>query len=115
MSEKICFLIHHSTPLASAINALYLANAALKLKHHVSLAFIDSLAYYHGDVRAEVAYINAPLGKNAAFNHMEFTHSPLSAFDTVWILSLGRRQTFLDNIQLLKLLAARVRIVNSPE
>jgi len=112
---KICFMIHHHTPLAQAANALALVNASLELKHHVNLGFIDSLAYHHGDVRAEVAVVETPLSNDMTFDALKFTQTVLAGFDVIWVLSLGPRESFLDNIQLLKLLAAHLRVINSPE
>ena len=53
--------------------------------------------------------------KDTLFSSLAFTQVPMTNFDVAWVLSLGRRQTFLDNLQLLKLLETQLRVINTPE
>ena len=108
---KICFLVHYHTPLSQAANARALINAALGLRHEVSLAFAGSLAY-RGEVRANVVNLKAPLAEDTPFDEIPFHDASLSGFDVLWILSFGQRDTFQDRMQMLKLLPTRLRIVN---
>jgi glutathione synthase len=91
---KLCFLIHHKTPMSQAENARLLSEAARELGHEVALAPMDELAVQNGKIMAG---------------------GELQGFDLVWVLSLGSRETFLDKIQLLKLLEQKTRVVNSPD
>lgn len=111
MSMKICFLIHHATPLQRAENVVYLANAARDEGHAVSLAFIDTLHSVNADIRARVFDLTAPLTAKTPLP--AGTDRSLAEADIVWVLSLGNRESFLDKIQMLKLL--KVRVINTPE
>ncbi len=112
---KICFLINRQMLLAKAENRFYLANAALALGHAPAFAFTDSLACHNGETVAELAMVTEPLVVDQSLEGLGFAQSPMAAFDVVWVLGLGRRETFLDKIQLLKLLAQRIRVINSPD
>lgn len=115
MSMKICFLIYRRTAPAESGNALILANAALELGHKISLAFVDSLTWHNGTMQADMARLDIPLSAALEWSDLPFAHGKISGFDAVWVLSLGRREHFLDLIQLLKLLEGQTRVLNTPE
>jgi glutathione synthase len=92
-------------------NYLRLANELLTRGYAVELGFIDSLAMASSKVVAAVFPLVMPLNAGAPFPPM--TARPLADFDTVWILSLGLRNNFLDKFQLLYTLEGQCRLLNS--
>lgn len=110
---KICFLIHHKTPLRVAENAVYLVNAANQMGHDVALAQVDSIQSHGGAVGAKVADVRMKLTADTKLEVLAFEYHELARFDVVWVLSLGTRTTFLDKMQLLRTLP--VYFVNTPQ
>lgn len=108
--NHIAFLIADSDTLQDG-NYLRLANECFRRGHEVWLCGMESIglagsrAIAHGVRLAAAVAVGEPLPVSKAV-HLEH-------FDTIWVLSLGMRHSFLDKMQLLYTLRSRCRIVNS--
>lgn len=92
-------------------NLPFLAGAFAERGDEVWLASIDSLSLAGEGV---LAAGHACTGESRpALRPTDAALRPLADADLVWVLSLGRRDSFLDKMQLLALLERRVRVVNS--
>lgn len=100
-------------PFIEEGNYLRLSVELLARGHEVHLGFLDPLTLSESRVMAPTVQVITPLLEGEPFP--ETRPTVLDSFDAIWILSLGWRQSFLDKIQLLQSLAARVRIINSPD
>ena len=112
---KICFLTKTSLTLGANENRRYLPNAALGLGHEANFAFIDTLAIHDGNIYAQTAKIDDTLYPDLPLDYLNYSRQKLSQFDVVWILSMGRRESYLDKMQMLKLLSKDQRVVNHPD
>ena len=112
---RICFLTNSKLALSNTENRMYLTNAVLQLGHEVSLAFTDSLASHDGQIFANTARVDGPLSVQAPLDYLNYSREKLSRYDVIWVLSMGKRETYLDKIQMLKFLSEKQRVVNAPE
>lgn len=108
----VLFLIGETEKIEPG-NYSYFCNCLVTGTHQLSLGKIDSLQLSNSEVCAQVCSVDKPLPVGAPFSVLEFHRRCLSAFDVVWILALGLRQSFLDKIQLLYTLPNKIRLVNS--
>jgi len=94
-------------------NLALLTTACLDIGIAVAWGSVDHLGLHAGNVSTIGVEYDPP--------ELPLTHksqdTPLNCheFDLIWILSLGKRRSFLDKIQLLKLLESKVRVINSTD
>lgn len=112
---RIFFLIGEQEAVPAASNLLLLGNAILRKGHELFLADIDSLGLDTDRLFVSSLGCRGPLQPGADLRAAPWTRRSLMDADIVWLLSLGNRNSFLDKMQLLALLAERVRLVNSVE
>lgn len=107
---SLLFLVHNTNHISDG-NCLRLVNAALQRGLHIVIADIDTLSLHKHHIGAKGFAVSEPInvGPRNDVSNLYF----LSDFETVWILSLGRRDTFLDKIQLLRLAEKDTRLINS--
>ena len=112
---RIALLTRH-TPLIEDDNFVRLAAQLCQLGHHVSCLLIDSLRL-DSTRAADGALLSATgfdwqpsLAAGAGFPPC---HDQPLDHDLVWILSLGDRVTFLDKMQLLRLVGEQQTLINS--
>ncbi|MEC7369811.1 MAG: hypothetical protein VX709_11050 [Pseudomonadota bacterium] len=107
---SLLFLIQNTKQIDDG-NCLRLVNAALQQNMRIAIADIDTLTLHkhHIGVRG-FSVLNTLKG-----GHREdlSKHFLLSEFKTTWVLSLGKRENFLDKIQLLRMAEKTTRLVNS--
>ena len=96
---SILFLIHEK-PEDPRSNLQLFTEAAIKANIQVAWGIIDSLELSGRAVlvRGSILTNSASLASYEASSNLS-----LSDFETIWVLSLGNRSTFLDKIQLLHL------------
>ena len=96
---SILFLIHEK-PEDLRCNLQLFTEAAIKANIQVAWGIIDSLELSGQAVlvRGNILTNSASLASYEASSNLS-----LSDFETIWVLSLGHRSTFLDKIQLLHL------------
>ena len=96
---SILFLIHEK-PEDPRSNLQLFTEAAIKANIQVAWGIIDSLELSGRAVlvRGSILTNSASLASYEASSNLS-----LSDFETIWVLSLGHRSTFLDKIQLLHL------------
>ncbi len=94
-------------------NLALLTHAAITAGVDVAWGHIDQLSLVAGEVLTRGQRL---------MSHQSFQPDPTidqalacRDFDLVWLLSLGKRNSFLDKIQLLKILEAQTRVINSTE
>ena len=94
---SIMFLIHEK-PEDPRSNLQLFTEAAIKANIQVAWGIIDSLELSGRAVlvRGSILTNSASLASYEASSNLS-----LSDFETIWVLSLGHRSTFLDKIQLL--------------
>ena len=107
---SLLFLVHNPKYISDG-NCLRLVNAALQQNLDTVIADIDSLCLHKHQIGAKGFAISSPIntGPRNDLSKLYF----LADFKTVWILSLGRRDNFLDKIQLLRLAEKTTKLVNS--
>jgi glutathione synthase len=99
------------TPALSPDNYLLLGNALRERGHHVTLASVDGLSLIAGGLRVQARAVSGPLRAGAPFEDLPPAPVCLDEQDLVWLLGLGRRDSFLDKLQLLS--GLRAPLVNS--
>ena len=94
-------------------NLALLTTAAIAAGTHVAWGHIDQLSLVAGQIITRGQRLTP---------HQGFQSDPnidqalaCGDFDLVWVLSLGKRNSFLDKIQLLKILETQTRVINSTE
>ena len=94
-------------------NLALLTTAAIAAGAHVAWGHIDQLSLVAGEVLTR----GQRLTPQQSFQSDPNADEALACadFDLVWLLSLGKRNSFLDKIQLLKILEAQTRVINSTE
>ncbi|MEJ6593322.1 MAG: hypothetical protein QNL99_15190 [SAR86 cluster bacterium] len=107
---SIAFLIA-KTDFVVDDNYQRFANEMREQNYAVYIGFIDSLAMQNSQVVADMFLLETPLTSGTPFPFM--TTLPLEKLDTIWLLSLGLRNNFLDKFQLLYTLEGQCRIINS--
>ena len=97
---SILFLIHEK-PEDLRCNLQLFTEAAIKANIQVAWGIIDSL-----ELSGRAVLVRGSILKNSASlaSYEASSNLSLSDFETIWVLSLGHRSTFLDKIQLLHLL-----------
>jgi len=94
-------------------NLALLTEAAISEGHRVSWGSIDHLRLNHQRVQTQGFYEVAS-SQNFERSGSAATLDCLS-FDCVWVLSLGERASFLDKLQLLRIVEGQTRVINSTE
>lgn len=94
-------------------NLALLTTAAIAVGVDVAWGHIDQLSLVAGEVLTR----GQRLKPGHAFQSNPNADRAFACrdFDLVWVLSLGKRNSFLDKIQLLKILEAHTRVINSTE
>ena len=94
---SILFLIHESQGTPGPTSQLF-TEAAIKANIQVAWGIIDSL-----ELSGRAVLVRGSMLTNSASlaSYEPSSHLSLSDFETIWVLSLGHRSTFLDKIQLL--------------
>jgi len=94
-------------------NLTLLTTAAISAGVKVAWGHVDQLSLVAGEVFTHGQVLTTP----QSFQRDPDTNQELSCrnFDLVWLLSLGKRHSFLDKIQLLKILETQTRVINSTE
>ena len=98
-------------------NFLILTNALLKKKNcEVYLCLINTLSLNSGEVFGKVLKINQPVNIGDTFKEEFFEFLNLAHYmDYVWVLSFGKRLSFLDHVEILWILKHSAKIINSIE
>ena len=97
---SILFLIHE-LPEDPQSNLRLFTQAAIMANIQVAWGVIDSLELSGREVLARGSILT---NSSSLTSYEPSRHLSLSDFETIWVLSLGHRSTFLDKIQLLHLL-----------
>ena len=97
---SILFLIH-DLPEDSQSNLWLFTQAAITANIQVAWGVIDSLELSGREVLVRGSMLT---NSSSLTSYEPSRHLSLSDFETIWVLSLGHRSTFLDKIQLLHLL-----------
>jgi glutathione synthase len=109
---SLLFLIQDTKQIADG-NCLRLVNAALQQNVPVAIADIDTLSLHKHHIKVRGFSVIDPLKSGL---RQDFSKSfYLSDFETTWVLSLGKRENFLDKIQLLEMAEKTTRLVNSTD
>ncbi len=113
-TKAVCFLIHGAEKIKSQ-NFILLSNALLDRGDSVFVCLIDTLEIRPGDIVGKVAKVDRQIREGESLDCKAFSTHPLRYFDYVWVLSFGKRETFLDKIQILWLLEQfrKVKVINS--
>jgi len=90
-----------------------LANALFERGDQVYLGLIDALALHAGDVLGQLWRIDAPLSPGDLPPGGPGEQVDLATMDDVWVLGFGKRESFLDKMQLLWALSRYTRVINS--
>ncbi len=106
----IALLIPETDELVDG-NYLRFGNELLCRGIDVCLCPVDSLALTDSRVTALGRLLDGPAHVGEPLAAVNTYH--LDECDTIWVFSLGQRQSFLDKYQLLYILASRVRLINS--
>ena len=107
---SLLFLIHNTHDISDG-NCLRLVNAALQRDLSVVIADIDTLSLHKHHIGAKGFPVSEPVSVGPRNEASELYF--LSDFETIWILSLGKRDNFLDKIQLLRLAEKTTQLINS--
>ncbi len=110
--KQVCFLINEVETINPA-NCMALANALVARGDRVYLGAIDALTLHAGAVLIPACPIDAPLVSGEPFSKQGSQLLALAGMDAVWVLGFGRRESFLDKIQLLWTLSQCTRVINS--
>ncbi|MBN1933030.1 MAG: hypothetical protein JW934_00110 [Anaerolineae bacterium] len=110
--KRVCFLINDVETI-NPTNCLVLANALLARGDRVYLGTIDALVLHAGGVLAQVWCVDMPLDPGETFQGTDSELLDLAGVDAVWVLGFGRRESFLDKIQLLWTLSHHTCVINS--
>ena len=105
---SILFLIH-KLPEDPQSNLRLFTEAAITAKIQVAWGMIDSLELSGREVLVRGSIVAS---SSSLTSYEPTRHLLLSDFETIWVLSLGHRSTFLDKIQLLHLLP-QSRLINN--
>ena len=111
-SMKRIALLINETPKVEDDNYLRFLPELLNLEYRVDLLFIDTLRLHCNRVEASGFECRYPPQVDARWpkpDYREICH------ETVWLLGLGVRETFLDKFQLLSALPGRSSLINSPD
>lgn len=109
--SSLCLLVR--APFEDPENGTELARAALAEGLGVHLGVMDTLALHAGSVACRTHAVTV---ENEAVSIVsDGIITPLQQFDHVQVLSFGHRATYLDKIQLLRLLAESTHVANSPD
>ena len=94
-------------------NLALLTTAAIAAGVDVAWGHVDQLSLVAGEVLTRGQSLVSPQSFQSDLNADQalVCHD----FDLVWLLSLGKRNSFLDKIQLLKILETRTRVINSTD
>ncbi|MGI9323199.1 MAG: hypothetical protein ACR2PJ_06430, partial [Pseudomonadales bacterium] len=111
--HSYCLLIQHSDTLEDD-NYLRLGTALRGRGHGVACAFMDSLRLMDGSLLAD-GFAMADGGLCAGQRLPPCSAIRLAEVDVVWVLGLGDRASFLDKVQLLRLLEGSAVVINSPD
>lgn len=106
----VTFLIADTDAIVDG-NYLRLANELHRRGQEVNLCFVESLGMANSRIMAQGFRLDEPVSAGDAFPDTKAVR--LEDADTVWMMSLGMRHSFLDKMQMLFTLQRRCRIVNS--
>ena len=84
-------------------------------KFTVYLGLAESLMICDGVVKCKVWKLRKEIAEDDSLSIDDFNLESLESINYVWVLSFGRRQTFLDLMQILWLLEKRTKVFNSVE
>lgn len=110
--KQVCFLINDLTTIEPT-NCMVLTNALLARGDRVYLGAIDGLVLHLDSILALVCPVDEPLVPGVSFQDQATQLLDLTGMDAVWVLGFGRRESFLDKMQLLWTLSHRTRVINS--
>lgn len=94
-------------------NLSLLTEAALSEGHQVSWGSIDHLRLNNRRVQTHGMHRGSSqhnIDRSTSMNSLD-----CEGFDCIWVLSLGERASFLDKLQLLRILEGQTRVINSTE
>lgn len=127
-ANAICFLVR--APHEEPENGIELARAALRRGMTVHFGAMDTLALRKGEVVCDTFRVTSsaaagttqdtpavPDARGTSVATLSVSRTPqtcpLNTFGHVQVLSFGRRNAFLDKLQLLRLLAETTQVANS--
>ncbi len=110
--KRVCFLINDLENIEPT-NCLVLTNALLARGDRVYLGAIDRLILHLDSVLVSAWPVDTPLKAGDSFPSPTDQWLDLNEVDAVWVLGFGRRESFLDKMQLLWTLSRRTRVINS--
>lgn len=94
-------------------NLSLLTEAALNEGHRVSWGSIDHLSL--NDQRVQTQGLHDVASPRKLESSQSTVALDCQSFDYVWVLSLGERASFLDKLQLLRIVERQTHVINSTE
>jgi len=112
--KKITILINAELNFEFS-NYMILSNALLRTnKFKVYLGLIDTISI-SSNVECNVLKLNKEIKGNDSFEAGSFEKTSLETMNYVWVMSFGKKQAFLDQIQILWVLDKKTKLLNSVE
>ena len=110
LMHNVVLLIAESEVIEDG-NYLRFGNELFRRHYQVKLCFLESLAMHRSEVIAEGFDLTSTLKAGDRFpgvSTVELEHA-----DLAWVLTLGKRMSFLDKLQLLYCLQSKCKVINS--